>query len=199
MIVRPMLGEWELPCVERVDLLEARRLARLGVPGMVGDLHQDMGTHSLTVAITGSLEGDQRRADLLSSLQEAYLAGDPLPFVADIVESSELEKVVIVSFEVAETREEHGDTHYRIVLRQYVEPPPPPAGMPELPDDILADLADLAGSIMDAMDLPGLLGDIPSLADPTVAIKPAMESVQAAVGQVPSMLGDLGKALGVGA
>jgi hypothetical protein len=53
--------------------------------------------------------------------------------------------------------------------------------------------------MMDAMDLPGLLGDIPSLADPTVAIKPAMESVQAAVGQVPSMLGDLGKALGVGA
>ena len=60
MIVRPMLGDWELPCVERVDLLEARRLARLGVPGLTGDLHQDMGTQSLTVAITGSLEGDGR-------------------------------------------------------------------------------------------------------------------------------------------
>jgi hypothetical protein len=199
MIVRPMLGDWELPCVERVDLLESRRLARLGVPGLTGDLHQDLGTQSLTVAITGSLDGDQRRSDLLGSLQQAFLAGEPLPFVADIVESSELENVVIVSFEVVETREQHGDTQYRIVLRQYVEPPPPPAGLPELPEDMLGDLADLAGSLMDAMDLPGLLGGIPDLADPTAAIKPAMDSVKSAVGQVPAMLGDLGKALGVGA
>ncbi len=198
MIVRPMLGEWELPCVERVDLLESRRLARLGVPGLAGDLHQDMGTQSLTVAITGSLVGDQRRSDLLTSLQEAFIAGEPLPFVADIVESSELENVVIVSFEIVETREQAGDTGYRIVLRQYVEPPPPPAGLPELPDDVLGELSDLAGSLMDAMDLPSLLGGIPGLADPTEAIRPAMDSVQAAVGRVPAMLDDLGAALGVG-
>ena len=55
MIVRPMLGSWELPGVERVELVESRRLARLGVPGLVGDLHQDLGTESLTVAVTGSL------------------------------------------------------------------------------------------------------------------------------------------------
>jgi len=197
MIVRPMLGEWELPCVERVDLIEARRLARLGVPGLAGDLHQDMGTQSLTVAVTGSLDGDQRRSDLLSSLQQAFLAGDPLPFVADIVESSELENVVIVSFEVVESRAQFGDTHYRIVLRQYVEPPPPPSGLPELPDDMLSELSDLAGSVMDAMDLPGLLGDVPSLADPTAAIKPAMDTVNSAVGQVPALLTDLSAALGV--
>jgi len=199
MIIRPMLGEWELPCVERVELLESRRLARLGVPGLVGDLHQDLGAQSLTVAVTGSLDGDQRRSDLLTSLQEAFLSGAPLPFVADIVESSELENVVIISFEVVETRELHGETFYRIVLRQYVEPPPPPSGLPALPEDMLGDLADLAGSLMDAMDLPGLLGGVPSLADPTEAIRPALDSVKEAVGQVPAALDDLGKALGVGA
>jgi hypothetical protein len=198
MIIRPMLGSWELPCVERVELLEARRLARLGVPGLVGDLHQDLGAQSLTVAITGSLDGDQRRSELLGSLQEAFLAGEPLPFVADIVESSELEDVVIVSFEVVETKEQHGETFYRIVLRQYVEPPPPPSGLPELPDDLLGDLADLAGSLLDAMDLPGLLGDVPSLADPTEAVRPALESVRSAVGQVPKALDGLADALGVG-
>ncbi len=199
MIIRPMLGEWELPCVERVELLESRRLARLDVPGLMGDLHQDLGAQSLTVAITGSIDGDERRSELLTALQEAFLAGAPLPFVADIVESSELENVVIIAFEVVETRELHGETHFRIVLRQYVEPPPPPAGLPELPEDMLGDLADLAGSLMDAMDLPGLLGGVPGLADPTEAIKPALESVKAAVGQVPAALEDLGKALGVGA
>ena len=108
MIVRPMLGEWELPSVERVELVESRRLARLGVPGLVGDLHQDLGTQSLTVAISGSLHGDERRSELLTTLQEAFLAGAPLPFVADIVESSELEDVVIVSFEVVESADLSG-------------------------------------------------------------------------------------------
>jgi len=197
MIVRPMLGEWELPCVERVELLESRRLARLGVPGLTGDLHQDLGSHSLTVAITGSLAGDQSRADFLASLQESFKAGDPLPFVADIVESSELENVVIVSFEILQTRELHGDTHYRLVLRQYVEPPPPPSGLPELPDDILGELEDLAGSLLDAMDLPSLLGDVPALADPTVTIRPALDSVKSAVAAVPAALGPLADALGV--
>lgn len=198
MIIRPMLGSWELPCVARVELVEARRLARLGVPGLVGDLHQDLGTQSLTVAISGSLSGDTRRAELLTALQEAYLAGEPLPFVADIVESSELEDVVIVGFDVVETRELGGDTHYRLVLRQYVEPPPPPSGLPSLPEDMLGDLADLASALMDAMDLPGLLGSVPALADPTEAIRPALDGVRRAVAEVPGKLTALADVLKVG-
>jgi hypothetical protein len=197
MIVRPMLGEWELPSVERVELVESRRLARLGVPGLVGDLHQDLGTQSLTVAISGSLHGDERRSDLLTKLQEAFLAGEPLPFVADIVESSELEDVVIVSFEVVESADRHGDTHYRILLRQYVEPPPPPSGIPALPDDMLARLEDLAAGLLDAMDLPGLLADVPALTDPTEAIRPALDSLRDTVAAVPAALGPLADALGV--
>lgn len=198
MIVRPVLGSWELPCVERVELVESRRLARLGVPGLVGDLHQDLGTRSLTVAVTGSLSGDDRRSAMLTALQEAFLAGEPLPFVADIVESSELEEVVIVSFEVVEGRDWGGDTWYRVLLRQYVEPPPPPAGLPELPEDVLGDLADLAGGLLDAMDLPALLGGIPTLADPTQAVRPALEHVRGSVAAVPDALSELAGALGVG-
>jgi len=197
VIIRPMLGQWELPCVERVELLEARRLARLGVPGLTGDLHQDLGAQSLTVAITGSLQGDQRRSEFLTALQEAFLAGDPLSFVADIVESSELEEVVIVGFEVVETDEWADASRYRLVLRQYVEPPPPPSALPELPADLLDSLADLAGDLLDGLDLAGLLGDVPALADPTVPIRPAMDTVRSAVGEVPGLLGELGTALGV--
>jgi len=197
VIIRPMLGQWELPCVERVELLEARRLARLGVPGLTGDLHQDLGAQSLTVAITGSLQGDQRRSEFLTALQEAFLAGDPLSFVADIVESSELEEVVIVGFEVVETDEWADASRYRLVLRQHVEPPPPPSALPELPADLLDSLADLAGDLLDGLDLAGLLGDVPALADPTVPIRPAMDTVRSAVGEVPGLLGELGTALGV--
>ena len=161
MIIRPMLGDWELPCVERVELLEARRLARLGVPGLVGDLHQDLGAQSLTVAVTGSLEGDPRRSELLTSLQEAFLAGEPLPFVADIVECSELENVVIVGFDVVETREFGADRSTASCCASTSNRRRRRAGLPALPEDMLGDLADLAGSLMDAMDLPGLLGGVP--------------------------------------
>lgn len=197
VIVRPMLDEWELPCIERVELVESRRLARLGVPGLTGDLHQDLGTDSLTVAITGSLQGDERRSEFLEKLQEKFRAGDPVPFVADIVSSSELEDVIIVGFEVVETDDWVNAVRYRIVLRQYVEPPPPPSPVPELPLDELTGLADLAGSLLDGLDLAGLLGGVPSLADPSAAIRPAMDTVRSAVGDVPALLGELAGVLGV--
>jgi hypothetical protein len=192
-----MLDDWELPSIERVELIESRRLARLGVPGLTGDLHQDLGAESLTVAITGSLQGDDRRSAMLETLQEKFRAGDPLPFVADIVESSELEEVIIVGFEIVETDDWTDAVRYRLVLRQYVEPPPPPSPVPELPLDELAGLADLAGSLLDGLDLAGLLGGVPALADPSEAIRPAMDGVRDAVGDVPVLLGELRGVLGV--
>lgn len=193
-----MIGEFELPGIERVDLLESRRLARLGVPGLDGDLHQDLGRQSLTVAITGSLSGADRRAEFLEKLQDAFRAGDPLPFVADIVSSSELEDVVITQFQVSETAEWVDAVRYRIVVRQYVEPPEPPAPFPDLPLDELAGLEDLAAGLLDGLDLPGLLGGIPALADPTEAITPALDQAKDAVGGVPAALGGLRQALGIG-
>jgi hypothetical protein len=198
-----MIDDWEVPAIERVELLQSRRLARLGVPGLAGDLHQDLGAEALTVAITGSLAGDDRRSGFLQRVQQLFQAGDPVPFVADIVESSELEDVVVVGFEVVETGEWADAIRYRILLRQYVEPPPPPSplpdlsfegftGLPELPD-----VADLAGSLLDGLDLPQLLAPVPSLADPTEPIRPALDAVHQAVGDVPGLLGELRSALGL--
>jgi hypothetical protein len=198
MIIRPMLDQWELPGIERAELVESRRLARLSVPGLTGDLHQDLGARSLTVAITGSLSGDERRGELLTELQAKFLAGDPLPFVADIVDSSELEQVVIVGFEVTETNDAADGVRYRLLLRQYVEPPPPPSLVPELPSSLLDGIGDLAAGLLDGLDLPGLLGGIPAVADPSAPIRPAMDTVRDAVGAVPDLLGELRDRLEVG-
>ena len=197
VIVRPMIDDWELPCIERLELVQSRRHARLGVPGLVGDLHQDLGAESLTVAITGSLSGDERRSGFLERLQELFQAGDPVPFVADIVESSELEDVLVVGFEVVETSEWVDAVRYRILLRQYVEPPAPPTPLPDLGLDELAGLASLAGSLLEGLDLPGLLAGVPVLADPSEPVRPALDTVRAAVGEVPALLGQLRTTLGL--
>lgn len=192
-----MIGDWELPCIERVELHQARRQVRLGVPGLLGDLHQDLGVESLAVTITGSLSGAETRSGFLEALQEQFRSGDPVPFVADIVESSELEDVVIVSFDVVETDEWVDAVRYRIVVRQYVEPPEPPPLVPELPLDDLAGLADLAGNLLDGLDLPALLGGVPALADPSEPIRPALGTARDAVADVPALLGGLREALGM--
>lgn len=192
-----MLDRWELPSIERVELLGSRRLAYVGVPGLDGDLHQDLGAGSVTVAITGSLAGDEGREGLLEPLQALHLAGEPVPFVADIVASSRLENVLIVAFDVVETTEWADAVRYRIVLRQYVEPPVPPAVLPELPLDELAGLEDLAAGLLDGLDLPGLLAGVPALADPTDQIRPALDVVRGAVADVPAHLDGLRSALGL--
>lgn len=192
-----MIGDWELPCIERVELHRARRQVRLGVPGLVGDLHQDLGAESLAVTIIGSLAGAENRSSFLEAMHEQFQSGDPVSFVADIVESSELENVVIVSFDVVETDEWVDAARYRVVLRQYVEPPEPPPLVPELPLDELAGLEDLAGNLLDGLDLPALLGDVPALSDPSEPIRPALGAARDAVAGVPALLGGLRDALGM--
>lgn len=195
MIIRPMIGDWEVPSIERIELSEGRRLARLGVPGLAGDLHQDLGAESLTVAITGSLQGDELRSGFLTTLREAYNEGTPLTFVSDITEASEVEEVLVVGFDVAEANDWGDEFRYRITLRQYVEPPEPPGLLDDLGADLIPDLDDLAGALLDALDLPALLGAVPDVADPTVPLQPALDAVRDATAAVPDLLGGLAGAL----
>src|SRR5262249_40393575 len=95
MIVRPMIGEWSPPAIERIRAVEARRLAVLAVPGLSGDLHQDLGRTAMGLEIVGSLNTDDERDEFLKIIREKFLAGDPVAFVADIVKESKLEQVLI--------------------------------------------------------------------------------------------------------
>ena len=187
-----MVGEWAVPRIERIATVDRRRLARFSVPGLAGDLHHDLGSHSLAVEIEGSLHGDGERDDFLTQVRQPFLAGDPLSFVADITTATELEQVVIEAIEVEEVNDAAASFRYRIRIRQYVEPPEPPplvddlgAGLaPEL--DLLADLG-LAG-----LELPSLLGDIPAVGDPTPPLREALSGVGSALTPLNDMLAELG-------
>src|SRR5262252_7377640 len=121
MLVRPMIGEWSPPSIERIASREARRLAALPVPGLDGDLHQDLGRGALAIEISGSLGTDDARDQFLKDLREKYLAGDPVDFVADIVKESKLEKVLIEELELSEVAGSPDVFRYRIVLREYTK------------------------------------------------------------------------------
>ena len=80
MLVRPMIGSWEVSRIEVIATHEARRLAVLPVPGLSGDLHQDLGRGALAVEISGSLLGDEARDEFLKELREKFLAGERIYF-----------------------------------------------------------------------------------------------------------------------
>ena len=102
------------------------------VPGLLGDLQQDLGAASLAVEICGSLQGDEARDDFLTSVREKFRAGDPVSFVADITTATELDQVLIEELEVEEANDAADSFRYRVVLREYVEPPEPPPPIDDL-------------------------------------------------------------------
>jgi hypothetical protein len=188
MIVRPVIDEWQVPNIERIQTLEGRRIARLPVPGLLGDIQQDLGAASLTVEISGSLHGDDARDAFLQQLRDKFKAGEPVSFAADIVNASELDRVLVDELELEEVNDSADGFRYRIVLREYVEPPAPPPPTDDLGLDLGADLDDLASLGLDGLSLPDLLGGIPEVANPVPPLKGALSAVQSATAQVPAAL-----------
>jgi hypothetical protein len=191
VIVKPMIGEWEVPRIERIETLEERRIARLPVPGLLGDIQQDLGAASLTVEICGSLQGDEARDDFLQSLRESFRAGDPVSFAADITNAAELDQVLIDELLLEEVNDAADSFHYRIVLREYVEPPSPPSPVDDLGADLGADLDGLASVGLDGLNLPDVLGGLPDISNPVPALQPALSAVQSGTAQVPALLDGL--------
>lgn len=188
MIVRPVIGEWEVPSIERIQTLEERRIARLPVPGLLGDIQQDLGAASLAVEIAGSLHGDEARDDFLQKLRDEFRAGNPVSFAADITNASELDRVLIDELELEEVNDSANGFRYRVVLREYVEPPQPPPPADDLGLDLGVDLDDLASLGLDGLNLPDLLGAVPDVANPVPPLQGALQSVQSATAQIPAAL-----------
>lgn len=191
MLVRPMIGRWEVPHIEGIASRESRRLAVLPVPGLSGDLHQDLGRDALEVELHGSLSGDQARDEFLKELRGQFLAGDPVDFVADIVNESELEQVLITAFDLEESADRPEEFRYRLVLREYTEPPEPPSlgGDFGLEVDGLLDLDVNLG--LDLLDLPGLLGAVPQIGDLLAPVAPAAQQLRDALAGAGDLLSPL--------
>ncbi len=191
MLVRPLIGGWSPPSIERIASFERRRLAVLPVPGLSGDLHQDMGRGALAIEITGSLATDDTRDQFLKDVREKFLAGDPVDFVADIAKESELERVLIEELRFEEVAYDPDMFRYRIVLREYTEPPEPPAPSLDLGADLGLDLDSLASLGLDALDLPAVLGGVPKVPQILEPLKPAAEALKTVVSQAAGLLGPL--------
>jgi hypothetical protein len=191
--MRPLIGGWEPPRIEALDAVETRRIARLPVAGLSGELQQDLGRGAMGVRIAGSLMGDEARDEFLKKLREHFYAGEPIDFVADILEEAELEQVLIERFDIVERNDAPGVFGYSIILREYTEPPEPP----DLGLDLGAGL-DLGLDIdlgLDLLDLPGLLTDLPDIGPLLEPVAEGTQKLRDAMGGVGDLLAPLERLL----
>jgi len=185
VLVRPMIGGWEPRGIEAITTDEARRLVPLSVPGLSGDLHQDLGRGMLAIRIVGSLAGDEARDDHLKELRTRFKDGAPVDFVADIVAESELEQVLIREFRLEERAGDPDGFRYEIVLVEYTEPPEPPSpGLDLGLDDLGLDI-DLG---LDLLDLAGLIGGVPDIGDVLAPVSEGAAGLKQALGGAGSLL-----------
>lgn len=184
MRIKPMVGTYEVPGIQRIGTIEDRHLVEVSVPGLEGSYHQDLGSAPISIRIEGTLAGDEARDGFLEEVRDKFKTGDPIDFVADITTATEIDQVLISDLKVQEVAGRSDTFRYSIALTQYVEPPSTAPGS-ELGFGDLTDLnVDLdleAGDLFDVLQIPDLLGSIPELKDPTPPLRETLDGVKSAL------------------
>ena len=175
---------------------ERRSFVDLPVPGRVGSQFHDMNTMPTRVTISGSLYGDEARDEFLQTLRGKFREGKPVTFVADIVNATEVQYVIIEDLRFEENGSSPDQIDYFIQLKESPPPPPPP----DLLGGLDASLLDQAGGFLDsvtgALDAISALADLlpgglPSFSDPTQPLSGALDGAKSALGGLEDVTGGL--------
>lgn len=165
--------------IHRINTLEKARFVRHAVPGLEGDLVQNLGRNSVFLRIEGIFYGSNAQDDL-ETLRDAYKAREPVDFLADVVGHAYFSQVVLSQFEVVQRAEEPEQFSYALSIVEYVPPPEPESGFGlDVPGmDVAIGLEAL--DFMDVLQLPELLS-IPEIKDPIQPLSGLIDSVQTAM------------------
>jgi hypothetical protein len=217
----PMIDDVELAATQCVRQEIDQAFVRHQVAGLDGTVHQKLGRRSHRVLLSGLLL-TATAADDLKTLQEKAASGAEVTFTADIVTALEVEHMVIESLAVEQQVGIEGQYAYSVALAE--SPPlPPPAELapfgglddfglgdlgfdPGALGDLVGDIADQAGAVMDAVDgaldavqaLGALasLGDLGDLSNPLAGLTQAADALGGVGQRVGDALKDLGGLLG---
>lgn len=144
---QPMLDDLALPLVQTITTQDRRALSELKPPGMAGSLLQNLGRQPLRIVVSGVATGTDALA-AVQKLDDKFRAGDPLPFVADIVKDADLQQVLIEDLIVTDLAGKPDRRAYVLTLREFIKPvDPAPAATSD--SDILGDAADRLNGVVD--------------------------------------------------
>lgn len=184
MAVKPVLGDWEIPRVAMMRTAEARKFAELPVPGRQGSLFQDLNAEPTLVEIAGSLFADEERSEFLTTVREKFRAGEPVTFVADITEATDIQFVVIDSMRFEQRADRPDEVSYHLTLRESPPPPPPPDPLGGIDTGLLDEAAGFVDGVTDALDALDALANLPDFSDPTALLGGTLDQVTSALDEL---------------
>jgi len=182
--VKPVLGDWEVPRVAMMRTAEARKFAELAVPGRQGSLFQDLNAEPTLVEIAGSLFADEERSEFLTTVREKFRSGEPVTFVADITEATDIQFVVIDSMRFEQRADRPDEVFYHLALRESPPPPPPPDPLGGIDTSLLDEAAGFVDGVTDALDALDALANLPDFSDPTALLGGTLDQVTTALDQL---------------
>jgi len=167
------LGGIKLDKISRLQTLEQTTFVRFQVPGMEGELAQNLGRPSVRLRIAGIFYGN-KAAERLAVLRKMHLAKEAVEFLADIVGKAFFALVILDRFEVVQDANNPDQFTYLLEVLEYKEPPKPVLlDFPKVNEGILQD----AQQFMSAVLLPDQL-DLPNIKDPTTPVKGMLTGVK---------------------
>lgn len=171
------IGGISLSRIHRIRTVERADFVRHRVPGLEGDLVQDMGRASVRLNIEGIYYGDAALDDL-NALRDIYKARQPVDFLADITGQAYFAQVILEQFEVVQQAGDVAQFSYRLQVAEYVEPPESSTdlGLDEVDTDIGLEALDF----MDMIELPDLLS-VPDFGDPTPPLSAVLDGIKTAL------------------
>ncbi|MDG6258164.1 MAG: DNA circularization N-terminal domain-containing protein, partial [Methanomicrobiaceae archaeon] len=119
--------------IGEIRTTDTRMLVEHEIPGMQGNVFQDMGRGSVRISFSGTFYG-RNATDDMSTLRQYYLAGKPVFFYSDFSTISDIVNVVIDFLEITKFVGERNKLEYSIVLREFPSQPPedvPPGSQDE--------------------------------------------------------------------
>lgn len=170
------IAKIKLPHIHRITTLEQTALVYHRIPGLEGNLAQDLGRESVRLQIEGIFYGP-KAADDLEALRKIYKKREAVDFLADVVGQAYFGKVTLDRFEVAEVAGEPEQFSYSLTVVEYVQPPSPATTKPTA--QVSAAIKVKAKDFMQIASLPDSLtgGSLPAVTNPAEPLKGAAEQI----------------------
>ncbi len=113
------LAEIELKNIQNIKTDEMQALVKHRVPGLAGDIIQDLGRCPASISFDGIFKGDEA-LDNIEILRQKFNLREPIAFVSDITDSTEVTDVIIENLRIWEEGGKPNYYAYAISLREFV-------------------------------------------------------------------------------
>jgi hypothetical protein len=148
-MAQPMLDKFELPLVQEITTYDRRVLSEHKPPGMSGSLLQNLGRRPERIVVWGVATGPDALTTV-TTLDDKFRAGTPVPFTTDIVADANIDLVLIEDLRLQELAGKPQRFSYVLTLREFIKPVDP-APAPGLDADILGDALARVGDIVNTI------------------------------------------------